>query len=189
MDSLRGFIETELKDQEGFEPAYFERAFSCPFRLDKDGEIVLRGRIDRIDLSRDRRQARIIDYKTGRPQPIEDGEFNGGEALQLPLYLYAASQELKDVELVSAAYSYVAERAGYRRVLFTTKAWDKKLKTLKEVVGALVRGIQSGIYPTSPSTCRPCSYPLVCGHAVGALHDRKRLDRKIQFLERIREMG
>lgn len=188
MESLRGFIETELRDAEGFEAAYFERGFTCSFPLDEKEEILLRGRIDRIDLSPDGRRGRIIDYKTGRPQLIEDGEFKGGEALQLPLYLYAGSRELKDVELVSAAYSYVTERAGYRRVLFTTEKWAEKLKTLKAVVRGLVRGIRSGIYPASPSTCRPCSYPLICGHAAGALHDRKRLDRRTRFLERIREM-
>ena len=85
--SLEGFVKTELKDLECFEPAYLEQSFNCPFPLDGKRAIVLRGRIDRIDLSPDGRQARIIDYKTGYPQPIGDGEFKGGEALQLPLYL------------------------------------------------------------------------------------------------------
>ncbi len=186
--SLEGFVKTELKDLEGFEPAYLEQSFNCPFPLDGKGTIVLRGRIDRIDLSPDGRQARIIDYKTGYPQPIGDGEFKGGEALQLPLYLYAAGQQFRGVELTSAAYAYVSEKAGYRRFLFTTEGWTGKLKTLQAIVSGLVAGIRKGIYPAHPASCSPCHFPLICGHTAQVLYERKCRDPRIAFFERIKEI-
>ena len=186
MESLQGFIKTELKDDDGFVPAYFEQRFNCPFPLDDKGTISLRGRIDRIDLSPDGRRARIIDYKSGQPKPIGDGEFKGGEALQLPLYLYAASQQLTGIDFTSAAYAYVSEKAGYKRFLFTTNGWEDKLKTLKAIVSGLVTGIKKGIYPSTPASCRPCPYPLICGHAAQVLYERKSQDPRIKFFARIR---
>ena len=186
--SLEGFLKTELKDQEGFAPAYLEQSFHCPFPLDDKEGIILRGRIDRIDLSPDGKRARIIDYKTGKPQPIKDGEFKGGEALQLPLYLYAAGRQLQGVEVTGAAYTYVSEQAAYRRYLFTTEGWAGKLKTLRFLVGAAVAGIRKGIYPPRPASCSPCRFPLVCGHAARVLYERKCQDPRIAFLERIKEI-
>lgn len=186
--SLHGFIQAELSDPEAYHPAYFEKNFSCSFPLAHKANILLNGKIDRIDLSADGRSARIIDYKTGQPQLLGDGEFKGGEALQLPLYLYAGGQQLPGVEFSSAAYYYVTERGGYRRALFTTAGWGQKLKTVQRIVGALVDGIRKGIYPARPESCRPCPYPLICGHAAEALYDRKKRDRRIHFLERVKEL-
>lgn len=188
MESLLGFLNSELKDKEGFVPAYFERSFHCPFPLNGKGAISLRGRIDRIDLSPDGRRGRIIDYKSGQPRPVTDGKFNGGEALQLPLYLYAASRELGAVEFTGAAYAYVSEKAGYKRFVFTTSGWQGKLKTLKKIVSGLVGGIRKGIYPARPLSCRPCPFPLICGHAAEILYERKIQDPRIAFLERIKEI-
>ena len=188
MASLEGFIKRELKDQAGFEPAYLEQSFNCSFPLDGKGAVLLNGRIDRIDLSPDGRKARIIDYKTGQPQPIGDGEFKGGEALQLPLYLYAAWQQLRGVEVTSAAYTYISEKAGYRRFLFTTQGWTDKLKKLQLIVSGLVAGIRKGIYPAHPASCGPCPFPLICGHAAQVLYERKSRDPRIAFFERIKEI-
>lgn len=186
--SLEGFVKMELKDQAGFAPAYLEQSFNCPFPLDGKEAILLKGRIDRIDLSRDGRKARIIDYKTGVPQPIGDGEFKGGEALQLPLYLYAAGLQFREVELTSAAYAYVSEKAGYRRFLFTTEGWAGKLKTLQLIVRGLVAGIRKGIYPARPASCSPCPFPLICGHTAKVLYERKGRDPRIAFFEQIKEI-
>jgi ATP-dependent helicase/DNAse subunit B len=188
LESLLGFLNSELKDDKGFVPAYFERGFRCSFPLNGKGAISLRGRIDRVDLSPDGRRGRIIDYKSGQVRPVADGEFNGGEALQLPLYLYAASRELGAVEFTEAAYAYVSEKAGYKRFLFTTSGWQEKLKTLKKIVSGLVGGIRRGIYPPRPHSCRPCPFPLICGHAAQTLYERKIEDARVAFLERIKEI-
>jgi ATP-dependent helicase/DNAse subunit B len=186
--SLQGFLRAELQNGEGYRPAYLEQKFSCLFPLGDRASLLLKGRIDRIDLSADGLGARVLDYKTGQPQRIGDGEFKGGEALQLPLYLYAASEQLPGVEVASAAYYYVSERGGYRREPFTREGWEDKLKTLRLIVGALVDGIRKGIFPARPASCRPCPYPLVCGHAAAVLYERKRQDRRLRSLERIKEI-
>jgi ATP-dependent helicase/DNAse subunit B len=188
LESLRGLITAELNDTEGFVPTYFEENFECRFSLSPDSAVTLHGRIDRIDLSADGRRARIIDYKTGKLRLFEDGEFKGGEALQLPFYLYAAGQHLRGKQPCSAAYYHVSPTDRFRRVLFTAEDWEAKLKILRRIASGLVEGIRKGIYPARPESCSPCPYPLICGHAAEALYDRKRHDRRIHFLERIKEL-
>ena len=90
--------------------AGFFSAQAVPFRLDTGEEVQLRGRIDRIDVSAEHidrvqpRQARILDYKTGRA-PTRG--FAGGTALQLALYLYAAQYLRPDLDWVRAEYMSV----------------------------------------------------------------------------------
>ena len=60
------------------------------------------GRIDRLDLSGDRRSARVTDYKTGRvPKEVDSWVLNGGAELQRCLYAAAARQLLGEPDLES----------------------------------------------------------------------------------------
>jgi ATP-dependent helicase/DNAse subunit B len=188
MEALRDFIAAELNDREGFVPTYFEENFECVFPLTPERVITLSGRIDRIDLSADRLSARIVDYKTGKLEAFEDGAFRGGEALQLPVYLYAAGQRLSGAKPCSAAYYHVSPRSRLRRVLFTTEEWETKLKTLQRILRELTRGIRRGFYPATPASCGSCRYPLICGHAAQMLYERKSEDPRLRFLERVKEI-
>ena len=74
-------------------------AFEVPFRSEKTllpapdirGEMILTGRIDRIDLFTDDTQTlvRVLDYKSGRAS-FDPARVVSGLSLQLPLYLRAA---------------------------------------------------------------------------------------------------
>jgi ATP-dependent helicase/DNAse subunit B len=190
MEDLRGFLEAELAEEEAFSPFHLETDFSCPFELDGGERLTFRGRIDRIDLDNAGRRARVIDYKTGRPTAIEDGEFKGGEALQLPIYLCAATSLLKDVEVVEADYYFVTRAAEYRKTPFTRKDWPGKLTTLRKITGALIQGMRQGLFVARPSSCSRggCLYPWLCTPAAEVLYERKSQDPKIRFFEGIKEI-
>jgi ATP-dependent helicase/nuclease subunit B len=64
------------------------------------------GQIDRIDVSVDGTEARVVDYKTGRIPAIEE---HGRTAFQLPLYAAVVAQQL-GCEEVSALYVSVRQR-------------------------------------------------------------------------------
>src|SRR5690606_27929336 len=100
---LYKFLENESKDQNGFEPELFEKTFG---RMDEPntsaitaGEILVRGKIDRIDINPANKTYKIIDYKLSGKKPSLDEIYNG-ISLQLPLYMYAAKkliqQELEE---------------------------------------------------------------------------------------------
>ena len=155
--------------------------------------VALRGRIDRIDISADKTRARIVDYKTGRPVR---GIFAGGEALQLPLYLFAAKRLWPGFDWVAAGYTYVNSASahsshkgkGYVQV-FSSEAWAEQLVTLKEIVRTLVHGMQEGLFFAAPLSCGECPFPLICGRNTRAVYERKKEDPRVQPFLRLKEIS
>ena len=56
------------------------------------------------------------------------------------------------------------------------------------LVSLLVEGIETGCFVSSPETCRPCPFPLICGAQAETLAARKREDKRIAGLLRARQM-
>lgn len=188
MEDLKGWLEREWAENGAFVPSHFEMPFSCALPLDSKEELNLRGRIDRIDIAPETALAKVIDYKTGKPVRLEDGEFKGGEALQLPIYLYAASRLFKDIEAIEADYYYVTQAGNYRKMGFTRANWEEKFLQLKNIVADLVAGIRTGVFIPHPSSCGRCPYPWICTPAADVLYERKREDPRIAFFERLKEI-
>ena len=184
---LRRFVLEEASDAGGYVPAHFEVCFGqrAPLgegdlgsaegvRLDLgDGEaLVLRGRIDRIDVRPGDGAARVLDYKTGTASgaPKADG-FAGGTALQLPLYLRAAQALLGAAATVElAAYRYVTRKGGYRTVGFTRAALAARGEELRTILRTIAGGIGSGRFfaGLAGAACARCEYRAVCGAAAAA---------------------
>jgi hypothetical protein len=69
--------------------------------------VIIQGQIDRLDLSDDNRQARVIDYKTGRlSRDMADVVLKGGTELQRCLYAFAVRTLLGSNVKVEAALLY-----------------------------------------------------------------------------------
>lgn len=76
--------------------------------------LVIGGKIDRLDLSADRRTARVIDYKTGAvPKDIAARVLAGGSELQRCLYAFAVQSLLGDAVTVEAALLYPRGQDAY----------------------------------------------------------------------------
>jgi RecB family exonuclease/superfamily I DNA/RNA helicase len=196
------FLERECEADAAFLPTAFEVQFGADaaeidgrrlsplfpsgpvrFRLTTGEEILLRGRIDRIDLAPDQRRARIVDYKTGKPLR---GRFAGGTALQLPLYLYAARALWPEKQWESAAYAYVDRRRRVEAPVFTQENWAAYETTLREVVTKLTQSLQAGCFAAAPAECYPCPFPLICrGHARPRAR-RKQQDPRLEPLRQVR---
>jgi len=164
LEDLRGFLRAESILSGPFVPAYVEVRFGGrgehPIVLKlEDGEVVrFSGRMDRVDLDLRRKRSLILDYKTGSEENrIRDGEFAGGQALQLPLYLVAAEQLWPDFQPEAAAYYHVSRRASFKRFPFTTEGWEGKLRTLKGIVSTICHQIRAGrFYPCGNRKCEYC---------------------------------
>ncbi len=159
--------------------AGFFSAQAVPFRLDTGEEVQLRGRIDRIDVSAEHidrvqpRQARILDYKTGRA-PTRG--FAGGTALQLALYLYAAQYLRPDLDWVRAEYMSVDGVAQPEKKFLTAEAQAATLGTLRTIITRLAEGITDGLFFPVADACQSCAFPEICSAhgsewAVQKLHD------------------
>jgi ATP-dependent helicase/nuclease subunit B len=199
---LRRFLEYERGRQDAMEPGYFEVSFggvkgtsggtdgilSRPEPVSFGGAL-LRGRIDRVDTG-DGFFA-VMDYKTGRDVPGL-GEIRSGLSLQLPAYLFAAGELLREAGragLVPAGGFYYRLRdevelkpavavEEFRGRVFPPGSRSRQIvadeKELRAVigesaraVGAVLDGITAGRFPlTRPDLvrqlCGSCGFRTVC---------------------------
>ncbi len=200
LEMLADFFVAELKETE-FIPAYFEVRYGMkgqdkmeseistakPIPLNLAGQtIYLQGRIDRIDLTKDGMRARVRDYKTGKVS-AKANEFAGGTILQLPLYLYAASQLLqrlhRGIQVEYAEYYSLKER---RSIPFAASQLEQKEAELQKILKTLAKSIEEGIFIPLPDDqkCRYrfCNFRFICGSWTKIIFDQKSGDPKVRGL-------
>lgn len=153
-----------------------------PLLLTADGrEIRVQGRIDRIDWDEARTRFRVIDYKTGKSKPKMP--LGGGKALQLPIYLRAASQLLGiPAEHGEAQYFLVSSAGGFGRPGISGDDAAAGDDPLADVLTTIAGGVDTGFFAPNPGvdqqTCRYCDYRDVCDARIGAVMKRKSGDER-----------
>jgi len=143
--------------------------------------VRLRGKIDRIDLSTDGRQARVLDYKTGKvPAGQRDDSLARGTALQLPLYLLAAEQLLPGVTVAQASYLYFTLRGRYREISFSRAALADQRGALTGMLQTAAEMIRAGVFAqfATEANCRDCQFRVICGNGIIKLAARKAGDAR-----------
>ena len=139
-------------------------AVEYPFEFEQSG-IVIRGKIDRIDMDQ-RGRVTLIDYKTSR-LPLKPSQAK--REMQLGLYaLYVA--QASDIELhgktlgnLPEAVTYYYLREEEPEVTIHYEPGD--LSGHEERVAAVAAGIRAGDFPTTENTrtCDFCDYKdLIC---------------------------
>lgn len=88
----------------------------------------IQGRIDRLDLSGNGGQARLVDYKTGKPK--DPGQLNGGSELQRCLYAFVVHALLGSDVQVEAGLLFPRQGGAYYPLADTSAA----LATLTEAL-------------------------------------------------------
>ena len=120
-----------------------------------DGRTVrFRGKADRIDRADDG-TLHIVDYKTGavhgEDKLSEEDPVLGGTRLQLPIYGLAARLHAADPDAaVYAEYWFVSAKRRYRR--YGLAVTEAVLAQVGETLGAIVDGIEHGVFPSHPSS-------------------------------------
>jgi ATP-dependent helicase/nuclease subunit B len=192
---------TEELEQSEYFPAYFEVRYGMKSRGEAESaasideavrislgktKIDLRGKIDRIDLTHDRRRARVVDYKTGKSRPrYKDNSLHKGKSLQLPLYLYAAHDVMKrfheDIIVDYAEYYHIAVAGRKRHIRFDSDELKSQQNDLAFIVRTIADGIAGGLFFAYPEgeTCRYCDFGIICGTAKEYIYERKSGDRRI----------
>ncbi len=125
--------------------------------------VLFHGRIDRIDTAGGDR-FRVVDYKTGKLNG-KDQDLARGSALQLPVYLLAASGILGiDLRRGEARYRRVGIGEGKNVVSFFGDRWDESREAFAKVVNVIASGVEGGVFfaPADDQGCRNCDVKIAC---------------------------
>jgi RecB family exonuclease len=175
-------------------PAYELQAGRHRFRF--------RGRIDRVDLSRDGRRARVVDYKTGRlPDPMANkstrSPLMSGERIQLLIYTGALSvfEKLAEIESIEGEYLHLQPKDGLTVPCgFTHEELLKAGQALPDLLEIIGDGIENGVFfartrgRIRPSGhCDYCDYLPICGKDRVRREDRKAADPEVRRFTRTLE--
>lgn len=159
-----------------------------------DEPLLIRGRVDRIDLDSDGSRFLVIDYKTGRKKEKQvANNIESGAYLQLPLYIDAVRRglftkalplggllvEIREITATGDAKKTAGKTKGlvlkefdgdcYRLGRSSAKVGEERLSELIEAAGRksaeFASLIRKGIFPASGGDeCRFCDYGDICRH-------------------------
>ena len=186
-------------------PALFEARFGMPPRDDEEDaasteeplcvqiggtDYLFKGRIDRID-EVGAGAARVIDYKTGKASGKDD-KFNGGRALQLPIYLLAAKMFLPGRSVEAAEYSFATGRGEFSHVAFSGEALEARRDEFVTIIDTIVSHIEKGVFVATPDgdkgRCKFCDLRAACCVNRDVLFERKKADPFIKGLLEMAEI-
>lgn len=169
--------DNEYRARYGMTPAAVEMAFGLDgtepvaIKLPDGRTVDVRGKIDRVDRGEDGRVS-VLDYKSGKADKYKDlrhDPVGAGTTLQLGIYALAAMQQGHGDQVL--AQFWMATGRGK----FTLAGYDwapPVTERFAEVVGTMVDGIESGVFPANPGeydaffgshkNCGFCDYNRVC---------------------------
>ena len=169
--SMRDFIRHDLGwAQRGFRPKYLETWFQGLQIKTPLGPVVIRGRIDRIDVNSDGAYV-LYDYKTGSAPQIN--AMVEGHDVQIAAYLLAAENILPRGRNVGAAYYIIGTRSKkgifhdhYHKAIGVFKGknvldeagFAQQNEKFAEILRTHVERILQGQFPIEPASSRICSY-------------------------------
>ncbi|MCD6380505.1 PD-(D/E)XK nuclease family protein, partial [bacterium] len=189
--SVEMFLEKELEEKGGYTPVSFEKSFgfggkNVEIELPGKKKIRFRGKIDRIDF-KGNEGFRVIDYKTGKLKG-KDNDLNGGNYLQLPVYLLGASCiSGRPVESGVAEYRKVNKKGGKSSVKFSGTELENDRAEFNEILRIIISGIEDGLFFAFPSrdNCKFCPFASVCPAGKTAIFKKKAVfdDRCRDYLE------
>lgn len=162
-----------------------------------------RGRIDRVDVSRDGKTARVIDYKCGTlPDTMTArgrSPLMSGERIQIAVYKGALStmDEFRNVESVEGEYLYLQPKDGQiAPCAYTQEELQNASASLPRILQVLADCLESGVFFARTSgTVRPyghcdfCDYLPVCGKDRVQREERKAEAQAVRRFMRILEIS
>ncbi len=189
---MHRFLESEREGDKEFLPEYFEVSFGR-LRADESDKILsdaepiqidgikLRGKIDRIEVNEKIRSFNIVDYKLSGAKPSFP-DLKNGISLQLPVYLYAASellakktnQKYSPNEMFIYSLKYAIDDFGKDKVK-TKGNKDDEIQSVEQLVQKSISHVKNYIASISEGkfnlsqleerenkVCRFCEFRTVC---------------------------
>jgi ATP-dependent helicase/DNAse subunit B len=182
---LARYLTLAAESPGSFEPEHFEIGFGMGEEaefpvVELPGGLLLRGRIDRVDIDATARHAIVIDYKTGSDAPPL-ARWLADRRLQQALYMRVA-ERLLDVEAVGGLYQPLrkddlrprgaliegAEPQGPEPVANDRVTPDELRGVIDELVAlaaVIAAELENGAIEPRPASCTSrggCLFPTIC---------------------------
>ena len=188
--------ESEIMQNQGMKQTHAEFGFGYgeepPVEITTSSgkTIRFRGQIDRIDVSDDKTQVHVYDYKSGSSasyEGLQKDSVKKGTKIQLPLYSIAARRLYPNAEL-GASYWFVRQPNKYEHFPLPEKFQEATaINRLESVVGVIAEGVNLGIFPANPGSiqwipgkgstyesCGYCEFKKICPQSKDRLWRRKK---------------
>lgn len=178
--------ESEWRREVPAKPMNFEMRFGergePPLIVEcEDGNVKLRGKIDRIDKRED--GLVVIDYKLGRT-PLRHQDALDGRNIQLPIYAMAAENLMRGTMVASAYYLHITSRkrgSEMPKGNDETLSVSRMIEHAKRYIRDYVSRARRGHFPVSPNgdRCQPrCEYRVMCRiQSLGSYADDRDTER------------
>lgn len=193
---LEKVVAAEAADTSELVPHLFEHRIEPPLMLSgvNGDTLEVAGTIDRVDVDREGRKLRIVDYKLGgnRPkyQQLLKKEFMGETSFQIPLYLLAAARDMageapESLDGIAARYWLLKKAQELEKDFakspkedftgfFSVDPEERKKLGDGNFLNRLwdtVYSMKSGDFRITPRECGACDFPTVCRYIDVNLRD------------------
>ena len=180
---LKNFAKEDIKQLGPFTPSYFEQPFE---HVSADGfPFALRGQIDRIDVDADKKQFRVIDYKSTKPGTNNlISTFFKQHIFQPFLYVLAAGALKPLAGYTPAGSCLLSIKDGYTRQELTPEQWHEMYPKALDLFNLLARFVRQGTFVLQTSNaCTYCPFHRICRRDSFACLMRARRSAPIKELE------
>jgi hypothetical protein len=180
------YMKHEIKEGKFWVPFALEYRFGMDARGDDEDarsnektvslpvlgrDLAFRGKVDRIDLSPDKKQMRIIDYKTGAFKHV-NWNYEKGTNLQIPLYMLLSKNFFPEVQpdRVEGSLVHVKSFSKFDRRTLPHESLATAEEKILELLDLADKGINQGKFYPNPgfgrSNCRMCDFQAFCGENI-----------------------
>jgi hypothetical protein len=148
------------------------------------GTFRLEGFMDRVDLSPDGKQLRVLDYKSGSKDGFKKDSVKEGTKIQMPLYLWACQTLYPGVKPEEAVYEFLTAKADYGSIGFDASDWKSVEEPLKVLLTTASDAVEQGLFPAAAKACDRCDYRTLCGPGMEKRGEKKQDDPKaVKYFE------
>lgn len=190
VNSMKGTLslfvrhEKALFEKRSLVPTYLELKFGKPETSDLDylkieapgGAILIEGQIDRVDISKEKSRALVIDYKRSAREFTVHEKLKNGLEFQLPIYILAV-RRLLHLEVVGAEIRVLRDavqegiykesagdvlglHAKARR--YTEGEFETVLKKTEDRIRQNLKRLREADNTIDSKSCKFCSFSSVC---------------------------
>ena len=189
---LKRALKKVLEDQD-WTPVDFEKAFGREGQPEVTfetpaGTFRLEGFMDRVDLSPDGKNLRVVDYKSGSNDAFTKNSVKEGTKIQMPLYLWACRTLYPGVTPQGALYEFLTAKGDYKAVSFDATDFKKVEEPLMVLLTTAAEAVGQGLFPAAAKACDHCDYRILCGPGAEKRGEKKREDKRVEEFFKLEEI-